>query len=568
MLGSTISRIKAHEILEHIAILAVHIFMIFFILIPLTITILQSISKNAIIFGGPSHITLENFKSMFSSELFRVALINSLTISAFVLLITTFLGLLMSFLTVRTDLPLSNIIHKLIYLPVFMGPLLLSFGWVELASPKGFIGSMLMSVGINFNVLSMEGIIFVTSLWLMPYSYTFISAGLRSVSQEIELSAKIAGAGPATAFLRITLPLLYPFIISSTYLVFVLSFEQFTIPMVLGYSEGIFTLITYILLLKDLSVPPPYGVIASVGVFVTLIIAIFIIANNMVLRKSYRLITITGKGQLTKPISLGILRWPVAILTLFYIFLSSIAPAGALIYRALHSSAGSLSLENYVDLFFGSMEVARRAIANTIILSVSAAVVTLMLSIIISYSRTWNRLRSRYFEWVFWIPIAMPGLVLGIGFLWGFLLLKLWIFYGTLLGLLIAYTTRFIPTGIRMASSVMAQISPDLDYQASICGATFFTRLRKIIMPLGKLGYMGVFAILAATYVNEISTSLYLVGPGSEVTSVVMLQLWLHGFMDLLFALASFQAILIFIIIYIILVILRVEPSISVGSRV
>jgi ABC-type Fe3+ transport system permease subunit len=87
-------------------------------------------------------------------------------------------------------------------------------------------------------------------------------------------------------------------------------------------------------------------------------------------------------------------------------------------------------------------------------------------------------------------------------------------------------------------------------------------------MPIGKLGYMSVFSILVATYINEISTSLYLVGPGSEVSSVIMLQLWLHGFMDLLFALASFQALMVFLIIYIILGVLRIEPSISVGVRV
>ncbi len=106
-----------------------------------------------------------------------------------------------------------------------------------------------------------------------------------------------------------------------------------------------------------------------------------------------------------------------------------------------------------------------------------------------------------------------------------------------------------------MASSIIAQISLELDHQASICGATLFARLRKIIMPIGKVGYMGVFSILVATYtyINEISTSLYLVGPGSEVSSVVMLQLWLHSLMDLLFALASIQALIVFLIVYIIL---------------
>ncbi len=568
MLRQIFHSMRIREIIEYIAILFVYIFLIFFISIPFIITVLQSISRNALMLGGPFFPTIENYIAMFASDLFKEALINSLIISALVLLITTSIGLLMAFLIVRTDLPLSSIIHRLIYLPLFIGPLLLSFGWVELASPKGLIGSMLKSFGINFNVLSMEGIVFVTSLWLMPYSYTFISAGLKSISQELEVSARIVGARSATAFFKITFPLLYPFIISSTYLTFVLSFEQFTIPMVLGYSEGIFTLITYILLLKDLSIPPPYGVIASIGVFVTLIITSFIIANSIVLMRSYRLITITGKGQLLKPISLGFLRWPIATLILFYIILSSVVPTGALIYRALHDSAGRFSLSNYVDLFFGGMEVARRAIINTAILSISAAILTLILAILITYSRSWGILRSRYIEWLFWIPIAIPGLVLGIGFLWGFLVLKLWFLYGSLLGLLIAYIIRFIPTSIRMASSVMAQISPELDYQASICGATLFTRLRLIIMPIGKLGYMGVFAILAATYINEISTSLYLVGPGSEVTSVVMLQLWLHGFMDMLFALASLQALLVFAIVYIILVVLRVEPSIGVGLRV
>jgi iron(III) transport system permease protein len=561
-------RLISGEILEYIVIYTVALILIAFLLIPFIIMIVQSILKDPLILRGSLTVTIENYLNNLSSDLFRRALINSFIVSISTLIITTMLGLLIAFLIVRTDLPLSSIIHKLIYLPIFLGPLLLSFGWAELASSKGSIGSALKSLGIGINVLSIEGIIFVTSIWLMPYSYTFMAAGLRSISQELELSARISGSNMMRAFIAITIPLLYPFILSSSYLVFVLSFEQFTIPMVLGYSEGIFTLITYILLLRDLSVPPPYGAIAALGVTVTSIITIFIVINNMILKRAYRLITITGRGQIMKPINLGIFRWPLATLVLIYIVISSIAPIGALIYRSLRDPGGAFSLINYYDLFFGGMDIARRAIINSIVLSISAAALTLLLSILIVYSRLWGVRIFKYLDWLFWIPIAMPGLILGIGFLWGFLLLKLWFLYPTLLGLLIAYTVRFFPTGNRMASSIITQISPELDHQASICGATLFTRLRKIIMPIGKLGYMGVFSILVATYINEISTSLYLVGPGSEVSSVIMLQLWLHGFMDLLFALASFQALMVFLIIYIILGVLRIEPSISVGVRV
>jgi iron(III) transport system permease protein len=561
-------RLVSGEILEYIVIYTVALILIAFLLIPLIIMIVQSILKDPLILRGSLIVTIENYLNIFSSDLFRRALINSFIVSISTLIITTMLGLLIAFLIVRTDLPLSSIIHKLIYLPIFLGPLLLSFGWAELASSKGSIGSALKSLGIGINVLSIEGIIFVTSIWLMPYSYTFMAAGLRSISQELELSARISGSNMMRAFIAITIPLLYPFILSSSYLVFVLSFEQFTIPMVLGYSEGIFTLITYILLLRDLSVPPPYGAIAALGVIVTSIITIFIVINNMILKRAYRLITITGRGQIMKPINLGIFRWPLATLVLIYIVISSVAPIGALIYRSLRDPGGVFSLINYYDLFLGGMDIARRAIINSVVLSIFAAALTLLLSILIVYSRLWGVRIFRYLDWLFWIPIAMPGLILGIGFLWGFLLLKLWFLYPTLLGLLIAYTVRFFPTGNRMASSIITQISPELDHQASICGATLFTRLRKIIMPIGKLGYMGVFSILVATYINEISTSLYLVGPGSEVSSVIMLQLWLHGFMDLLFALASFQALMVFLIIYIILGILRIEPSISVGVRV
>jgi|GEM_PF-1541401 len=561
-------RLISGEILEYIVIYTVALILIAFLLIPFIIMIVQSILKDPLILRGSLTVTIENYLNILSSDLFRRALINSFIVSISTLIITTMLGLLIAFLIVRTDLPLSSIIHKLIYLPIFLGPLLLSFGWAEIASSKGSIGSALKSLGIGINVLSIEGIIFVTSIWLMPYSYTFMAAGLRSISQELELSARISGSNMMRAFIAITIPLLYPFILSSSYLVFVLSFEQFTIPMVLGYSEGIFTLITYILLLRDLSVPPPYGAIAALGVIVTSIITIFIVINNMILKRAYRLITITGRGQIMKPINLGIFRWPLATLVLIYIVISSVAPIGALIYRSLRDPGGAFSLINYYDLFFGGMDIARRAIINSVVLSISAAALTLLLSILIVYSRLWGVRIFRYLDWLFWIPIAMPGLILGIGFLWGFLLLKLWFLYPTLLGLLIAYTVRFFPTGNRMASSIITQISPELDHQASICGATLFTRLRKIIMPIGKLGYMGVFSILVATYINEISTSLYLVGPGSEVSSVIMLQLWLHGFMDLLFALASFQALMVFLIIYIILGVLRIEPSISVGVRV
>lgn len=540
---------------------------IFFILIPLVTIVLQSISREPIIIKGISGFTYHNYVEMVDSPLFWRSMVNSMIISAGSLAMTLTLGSIMAFLIVRTNIPFSGIIHRLIYMPIFLGPLLLAFGWVELASPRGFIGTLLRSYGIDLNVLSIWGIIYVTSLWLTPYAYTFIAAGLRSVSSELELSARISGASFVKAFTRVVLPLLGPFILSSSYLIFVLSFEQFSIPMVLGYSEGIFTLITYLLVLKDISIPPPYGVMASLGMLTTAIIGVFIVANAVAMRRAYRLITVTGRGQYMRPIDLGLFRWAALLIPISYILLSSIVPTAAIIYRAIRDPGGGISLANYGELFLGGMDVARRAILNSVVLAVGAAAVSVILSIIISYARLWRVMGfSKLFDWIFWIPIAMPGLVLGIGYLWGFLTLKLLFLYGSLLGLAIAYITRFITTGVRMASSIASQISPDLDYQAAICGATIFTRLRRIIMPIGKVGFMGVYAILVATYINEISTSLYLVGPGSEVSSVVMLQLWQHGFMDLLFAMASFQAIVVFIITYIIIGVLKVEPSISVGG--
>jgi iron(III) transport system permease protein len=144
----------------------------------------------------------------------------------------------------------------------------------------------------------------------------------------------------------------------------------------------------------------------------------------------------------------------------------------------------------------------------------------------------WLSVRRRPGAWILdqlaTAPLIFPGIVLGVAMIQIFLAAPIPI-YGTLWAFILAFVIRYLPFGMRYASSGVLQIHPELEEAAGVSGGSLATVLRRIIVPLTTpaivAGWLFVFLIAA----RDLSMAVILASPAAQPVSVAMFDLWANG---------------------------------------
>lgn len=501
---------------------------LFLILFPLSFIVFQSFYSTFI--GEAGHSTLDGYLYLSKSAAFYKTLYNTLLYVVGVIAITVPLALFFAFIIVRTDVPFKRSLDVLMTIPMFISPLILSISWIYLLSPQGYITQFLNNIiGINsfLDIYSFQGVIIVTSLYVLSHSYLFAAAGYSSLDPTFEESSRMSGAGVIRTFFKVTLPLMRPTIVFMVISTFTLVCAMFSVPLILGTKRGLFIFTTYIfqLHISGMSVN-----ITAAACTILLLIAVFTVSmQRKLLGHTSRFVTITPRGFRYGVMRLGPYRYLALIIVSLYIFVSTVLPLGALLHRSFTTGPFDvLTLDNYISVLFVK-PVGLRSIRNSIITACVGATVTMALVIVVSYIiYKIGRFKGRVLDYVTAMPAALPGTILGLGLLWAWLRFPLPI-YGSLWILIIAYITRFITYGFRYASSALLQVSRDLEEAGRICGSSRVQTIWKILIPLMKRGILGGWMYLFVLMLRELNASVYLFGWGTEVISTSTFNFWEMG---------------------------------------
>jgi iron(III) transport system permease protein len=172
----------------------------------------------------------------------------------------------------------------------------------------------------------------------------------------------------------------------------------------------------------------------------------------------------------------------------------------------------------------------QHAIKNSLLLGLGAATFVMLLTAIAAWLVVRTRLPGRWaVDNLAFLPIVVPGIVLGVAVYSEFIRVKALPVYGTLWILLIAYMTRFMPYGMRYASTSMFQIGRELEESAQMSGAGWLQSFRRIVLPLLMPGFVAGWIYILIVSVRELGSSLLLYSPGREVLSIVIWQQYRDG---------------------------------------
>ena len=316
-------------------------------------------------------------------------------------------------------------------------------------------------------------------------------------------------------------------------LVFIRAIEAFEVPALVGLPGRISVLTTDIYGNMVAKAPPDIGSASALSVLLLLLVLLLLALYGRLSRHAERFATVTGKGFRPRPFDLGRLRIAAAAVVAGNFVLLLLVPMATLLWASLLPfyqpiSAAALklvTLDNYRIVFspdhFG-------LIANTL----SVAVATATIAVALTFLAAWLAVRRAPGGWLLErlaiIPLVFPGLILGIAVMQLFLNLPIPL-YGTLGILIWAFVINYLPYGMRYSASGMLQIHRELEESAQMCGASPFTRLRRVVAPLIAPALIAGWLFIFLMAARVLSLPILLAGPRSQTMAVAMFDLWNNG---------------------------------------
>ncbi|BBK44378.1 ABC transporter permease [Allostella vacuolata] len=455
----------------------------------------------------------------------------AMLLAVLVTMLSVAIGVTMALLVGRTDLPAKRVIDLLIITPLFLSPFTGLIAWIMLGSEKtgfinGAISAVLNTVGLDpgplMNIWSFGGVAWIMVIFFCPFAYLFTVGNLRAMDSSLEEAARMNGATAVQALVRVTLPLALPAIVASGLLIFILAAEMYTIPGIIGSNAGFTTLPWKIY--EDSTVFPVHRAHAAASGTLLLWITIFgIWLQRRITRRAERFVTITGKGFRGNPLPLGGWKWIAILWIAVYVLSAVVLPFGALLlssvmkYTAPALTADLFTLNHYREIF--ALPSMRQALWNTSWLAVASAVICVLAGFLISFMEVRRpSLATKSLAFMGVLPVAVPGLVYGIGLLWIYIQTPL---YGTPWVLLLAYVAKFLPYGVIVSRSAILQIHPELAEGARMSGATGLQSVQKVVMPLLKPTLIAILFFVMLMSIKELSASVLLYSQRSQVLSVL-----------------------------------------------
>ncbi len=500
-------------------------------------------------------LSFRNFTAVLGNENVHAALANSLVACSGGTAMAVLVGLAFAWITVRTDTPCKSLIAAAGMLPLFVPPLVGGVAWAILGSPKtGLLNTIAAKAGIPWRIdlYSMPGIIFVFGMYYAPYVYMFTSSALKNMDPALEEAAEMSGAGPVRTLLTVTFPLILPAIVSGMLLSFIVMLGIYGIPAVLGTPAKIPVLTTYIYTLTAWS-PPLYNTAAAVAILLMVVTGALVwLQNRVIAGRSYT--TVAGKAFRPRALRLGPWRWLTLGFAILYLFIVVILPSLALIVAALRKflfvrdlaslfDPSQYSLIHFDRLLSNPQTTA--ALVNTLEVGLATAAVGGILAFAIGYTVVRSRAPGRRLvDMVSTVPVAIPGLVIGVAYLWAWIGLPGGL-YGTIWILALAFVARFIPDTVKALSTSLMQIHRELEEAAWISGRSTLSTITTIVLPLARPGVVAAMTLLFILSTRELGSSLFLYSTGSMVMSVQLLQYYDGGNMSITAAYSLVQMVLL-----------------------
>lgn len=480
------------------------------------------------------HLTVANWVKAFTMSIpatLPALFVNSLLFAFLVAAISVSLGVVMAYLVERCDLPYGHIFEKLSIMPRAFPVIIAALAWIMLLSPRvGVFNLIFLEIfGVRlFNIYSFPGMVFLMVLYESPIVFLMAVNAFRLMDPSLEEQSIACGNTVMGTFFRITLPVLRPLIFSAFMLVFIIGLITLEVPIIIGVPGGIFVFTTAIfeLIASDYQSLIYYNIAAALAMMIIPISLFTLFLYRQSVKRVERYVTVTGKARPKSVHNLGIWRYLALAVFSLYFTMVMILPTLVIVLISFSEFITTpnlellthLTLRHWIEAF--NDPVFWRALQNTLLLSSTAATATVIIALGLGYLliRSGVKLKGTI-EGLAMLPLAFPGTILAIGFVWAYIRTPV---YGTLWILLLYFVGNYLPFALRTLSPFLFQFHKELEEASWISGAGTLKTIVRIIIPFLKGGLFSVWILLFQIYLREFAGAIILFSYGTEVLSTLL----------------------------------------------
>ncbi|MDR7418269.1 MAG: iron ABC transporter permease [Armatimonadota bacterium] len=481
-----------------------------FVVLPIAAVLKVAVTDN------DGRFTLSHLLRFFENPLYVESLVNSLLAGFWTVVIGSALALPLAFVVARFDFPGRMLIVTLSTLPLVMPPFVGAIALTQVFGRAGTITLLLHDLlGIELNVMQgLRGIVLAQALHFFPFIFLTVATALMNIDRSLEEMGQMMGARGLRLLRRVVFPLVLPAYAAGALLTFVKAVDDIGTPFILNF--------------KNMLGPQAYLRITTVGrddvdgyvicvMMVALSIVCVVLSNWIVSRREYATLQTGARRPDDVRVLAGPRRWGALLLCLAVLGIALLPHAGVVVMSfskvwSLTYLPSTYTLDNYGEIFVR----APRFIVNTLLYSVGAAVLGVVIAAAIAYLLQRGRVPGKgLLDAIAMMPIALPGVVIGVGFLRVFYDLTLpgtetslastWMIF------VLAYMVRRLPYALRACHAALHQVHPSLEDAAAVSGAPRLRTFRRVVLPMILGGVVAGGVLVFITAAVEFSTTITLV---------------------------------------------------------
>jgi iron(III) transport system permease protein len=453
-------------------------------------------------------------------------------------LIAIVIAFIFSWLLVRVRIPLRGFLEFSLWIAYFLPSLPLALSWILLLDPNyGLLNQLLSVFGAKLNIYSVYGIVWVhLTASTIPIMTILLTPVFRQMDASLEEAARVCGAGTWQTFRRILVPVLAPALLTVLLAAVIRGLEAFQVELLLGRPAGIYVYATRIYDLIQWEPPLFPQAMALSTLFLGILFLFALFYQRYTSKRQFA--TISGRGVSFRPMDIGRGRYFISACLFFFVAFSVYLPLVVLIMGSFMRLFGffhindPFSIKHWVVVLNDPVFIS--ALRNSFVVGIGSAGIGILLYSVLAYAliRT-SVVGKSWVNMLVWLPWAVPGILLGLAFLWLFLSIPfLTVIYGTFVGLILVLVIKEMPIGVHMMKTALVQVAAELEQVSRVCGAKWLYTYWRITLPLISPVLVSIFAIAFMAAVRDIDT-IILIGTSSiRPLSLLMMEYSMAGEMQ------------------------------------
>jgi iron(III) transport system permease protein len=496
------------------------------VLLPIVPLLYASVRDRPVYEAG-GVFTIDPYRQLFADPAFWQAARNTLEFATIATVGAVVLGGGAAVACGRTNILGRRVWSRLLLLPILLPPLGVILGWNALYGPGGYAAKV-----VPLNLTTVIGMSVLGTVVAMPVAFLICQAALANVESSLEDAARSAGAGPLRVLTRVTVPMMRPALLNSALLIFTLSIESLGIALILGAPAGNDFVASYLYDTWANSTTIDPGAVSAGAMVLLLAAAALLVLRRVLLGAEARFVSITGRGRgSSRPIELGRgWRRVLGLLVGLYLVVTTFLPILALALQSSVSLLTPLIAPWHLWSAANWRQLGQPTYVSSIVNSVTIAAVGAVLTTAVVAMATMVAHRSSFrlrgsLQFIMLFPRSMPGIIVGIGFFWTFVLVNPpgSALRNSILGIMLALSIRSLTLAYLVMSPALTAVSNSLDDAARAAGAGWWTTMTRIVLPNLRPALLASFVLLFIAILNDYDPALFLVTPGNEIMGVTML---------------------------------------------